>query len=168
MKPKEQPRQIVPFSATTTNQEMFSPKEVGPRMKRRPNSPAKKSLPFDGTTTNHDQFHAHPESRPRESMAPVQRMLTTTPFDGTTAYKADYPVHEIDGSRKKAAEHAPYDYGPARNLATEQRAAFTEKPLHLCPALFLAKKDPSAKTGHVHYTKKHHNPAVTYSATLEA
>lgn len=165
MKPKERAIESVPFSSTTTNHEMYTPKKLSMRNSKRPKSPPRNAVPFDATTTNHEHFQAYEGVKPRDSMAPAQRMLQTSPFDGHTAYRDDYPVHDVAGCKKKAPDHSPYDYGPPRGLATEQRIAFNEKPLHLCPALFLPKKEPSTKTGHIHYTKKHDNPNAQFSPT---
>lgn len=164
-KPKETPQASMPFTGTTTNREVYTPKAIGPAVRRRPPSPNRDPTSFDGTTTNRENFHAHPDSRPRESMAPRQQLLATAPFDGQTAYKEDFTAHNVQGYRKKAADHAPYDYGPSRDLETEQRSMYTKKPLHVCPALMLPKKEPSAKTGHIHYTKKNANSTTAFSPT---
>jgi|Transcript_7595 hypothetical protein len=166
MKPKMAAAVSMPFTGTTTNRDMYCPKPVEARLKRRPQSPPKRMLPFDGTTTNREQYKAHPEVKPRESMAPPIRTIPSAPFDGSTQYKEDYPMHDVEGYRKKAPNHAPYDYGPPRGLDTEQRNAYTKKPIKLCPVLELPPKDPSAMTGHVHYTKR--NPHFKYAPDLTA
>eukprot|EP00668_Euglena_longa_P043184 GGOE01057272.1.p1 GENE.GGOE01057272.1~~GGOE01057272.1.p1 ORF type:complete len:267 (-),score=14.41 GGOE01057272.1:271-1050(-) len=166
MKPKESLSASMPFTGTTTNQEVYTPKAVGPLVRRRPQSPGREQLPFDGTTTNREQFIAFPDSKPRDSMAPRQTLLASAPFDGQTCYKEDYPAHNVEGYKKKRDPHAPYDYGGPRGLETEQRASYTKKPIHVCPVLMLPKKQPDMKTGHIHYTKRHGVRDVTYSPTF--
>lgn len=154
LKPKAAPPQHVPFEGTTTNREMHDAKPIEARPYKRPLSPAKHVSPFEGTTSHRDMFRAYPDARPRESMAPVQRSVPASNFDGLTQYKQDYIEHPLDNERHKRPEPAPWDYGPRRDLETEQRAAFTPKEIHYCPVLDLERKDPSQHTGHVHYTKQ--------------
>uniref|UniRef100_A0A7S1I7X8 Uncharacterized protein n=1 Tax=Eutreptiella gymnastica TaxID=73025 RepID=A0A7S1I7X8_9EUGL len=153
-KPKVAAPMATPFNATTTNRDMFDAKPVERKMKRRPPSPPKRALPFDGTTTNRETFKGHPEAKPRESMAPPVRTIPSTNFEGTTKYTEDFPAHNVQGYKKVAPEHKPYDYGPPRDLSTEQRQAFDKKPITYCPVIDLPKKEPSATTGHIHYTKR--------------
>lgn len=153
MKPKAAPPTSTPFNATTTNQELFCAKPLENRSQRRPASPMKRPTPFEGTTTNQDQFQSHPNSKPRESMAPPVRTIASAPFDGLTAYKKDYVIHDHEGQKKMPHSHGPYAYGPPRNLDTENRSSYTKKEIGYCPVLDLQPKDPSQHTGHMHYSK---------------
>jgi len=166
VRPKETAREALPFAGTTTNRDVYTPKAVGPAQKRRPREAPKDASPFDGTTTNRQSFVPHPEVRPREPLGPKQKLLATAPFDGKTAYRDDYPARDVDGYHPRRPDHGPYEYGPPRDLNTEQRAAFTPKPVHICPVLTLPKKDPSNATGHIHYTKRNHMSNTPYSPTL--
>jgi hypothetical protein len=154
MKPKSSVPFSGPFEGTTTNRAEHGPKPMTNKAARRPPSPPKLSAPFEGTTTNRDLHRPFPEAKPRDSMAPSQRKMVTAPFDGLTQYKQDYPPRDVSANAKQPQQHAPYEYGPPRDLQTENRSAFIPKPIQYCPVLDLDPRDPSGHTGHIHYTKK--------------
>jgi hypothetical protein len=137
-----------------------------PGARPRASSVRREAVPFDGTSTHREQFRAYPDARPADSLGPRPLLATTAPFEGRTSYKDAFPAHAVGDRRRAPPGHAPYEYGPARDLKTEHRAAFTEKEVHLCPVLLLPKKAPSAKTGHIHYTKRNATGGAPYSPTL--
>jgi hypothetical protein len=153
MRPVASAGKHVPFEGTTTNREMFHANPVDGRPHRRPPSPVRVTAPFEGTTTMREAHCSFPGAKPRESMAPNGHAVASAPFDGTTQYKRDYTAHEMEQRKKRDLGLAGYDYGPPRDLHTENRDAFTPKPIHYCPVLDLDAKIPSGHTGHIHYTK---------------
>lgn len=127
MKPKVAAPMAVPFTGTTTNQELHGPKPVEPYVSAKPRPQVKQPLPFDATTTNREQFVPHREVKPPDAFCPPMKAIPNLPFESSSHYHETFPFRTPENVRRRAPPHKPYEYGPPRGLDTEQRRAFSPK-----------------------------------------